>query len=127
MGRGIVHRFHGISWCPRPLGLLRGLGGAGGRRNYLDSDDLLLFARGVGHTLSMLLNSAFALPAFKKAATPATFPSLACRIQVPAIFLHMAMSRSESKRQRSPLGVAGVPSDQWPTGIMNSVIGSGAP
>jgi len=26
----------------------------------------------------MLLNNAFALPAFKKAATPATFPSLAC-------------------------------------------------
>jgi hypothetical protein len=31
------------------------------------------------------------------------------------------------KRQRSSLGVAAVPSDQWPTGIMNSVIGSGAP
>jgi hypothetical protein len=70
--------------------------GAGGRQNYLNSDDLLLFARGDGHTLSMLLNSAFALPAFKKAATPATFPSFACCFQVPAIFLHMAMSRSES-------------------------------
>jgi hypothetical protein len=35
--------------------------GARGRRNYLDSDDLLLFARGDGHILSMLVNSAFAL------------------------------------------------------------------
>jgi hypothetical protein len=32
-----------------------------------------------------------------------------------------------AKRQRLSLVVAGVPSDQWPTGIMNSVIGSGAP
>jgi hypothetical protein len=44
-------------------------------------------AQGDGNTLSMLLNSVFALPAFKKAATPVTFPSLACCIQIPAIFL----------------------------------------
>jgi hypothetical protein len=88
------------------------------------------FLPGDGHTFSMLLNRAFALPGFKKAATPATFPSLACCIEVPAIFSHghdMAMCRSESKRQRLSMGVAAVPSDQWPTGIMNSVIGSGAP
>ncbi len=39
----------------------------------------------------------------------------------------MDKSRSESKRQCSCLGVTAVPSDQWPTAIMNSVIGSGAP
>jgi hypothetical protein len=39
----------------------------------------------------------------------------------------IAMSRSKAKRQCSSLGDAAVPSDQWPTAIMNSVIGSGAP
>jgi hypothetical protein len=50
-----------------------------------------------GQPLSKLLNSAFALPAFKKAATPANFPSLACCLQAPTTFLYMAMSRSKSK------------------------------
>jgi len=62
---------------------------------HSDLRDLLLFARGDGHTLSMLLNSAFVLPASKKTATPVTFPSLAWCIQAPTIFLHMATTRSK--------------------------------
>jgi len=80
---------------PREKRHLRNLGVAGGRRDCLDSDDLLLLPGVTGATLSKLLNSAFALPAFKKAATPATFSSLACCL-APPIFLYMAMSRSQS-------------------------------
>jgi hypothetical protein len=45
---------------------LRDLGVTGGRRDYPDSDDLLLFARGVGHTLPKLLNSGFRAPCLQK-------------------------------------------------------------
>jgi hypothetical protein len=51
---------------PREKRHLPDLWVTGGRRDCLDSDDLLLFARGVGRTLPKLLNVAFVLPAFKK-------------------------------------------------------------
>ena len=51
---------------PREKGHLRDLGVTGGRRDYLDSDDLLLFARCVGHTLPKLLNSGFRAACLQK-------------------------------------------------------------
>ena len=79
---------------PREKRQLCDLGVARGRGDYLKSGDLLLFARGVGHTLQKLLNSGVRA-AFKKTATPVTFPPLACFIQAPNNFLHAATSRSK--------------------------------
>jgi hypothetical protein len=47
-----------VPLVPRETRHLRDLGVTGGRGDYLNSDDLLLFARGVGHTLLKLPNSA---------------------------------------------------------------------
>ena len=91
---------------------LRELGVTGGRRDYLVSDDLLLFARGVGHILPKL-NSGVRAACLQKNGNSGDLP--------------IAGHSFKAKRQRSSLGVAAVPSDQCATGIMNSVIGSGAP
>jgi hypothetical protein len=75
----------------------------------------------------MLPNSAFVLPASKKNRNSCDLPIAGL---VPSSSDYLSSHGDDSfkaKRQRSSLGVAGVPSDQWPTGIMNSVIGSGAP
>jgi len=48
-------------------------------------------------------------------------------IQAPTVFSHVGHESFNRIFSDPCLGVAAVPSDQWPTGIMNSVIGSGAP
>jgi len=59
---------------PREKRHLPDLGGAGSRRDYLDSDDLLLFARGVGHTLPKLLNSGVRAPCIQKNRNASALP-----------------------------------------------------
>ena len=81
---------------------LRDLGVTGGHRNYLDSDDLLLFARGVGHTLQKLLNSGFRAAYLKKTVTLVTLPSLAWYIQALTIFLHTATTHSKQNVSAQP-------------------------
>jgi len=89
---------------------------------HLDSDDLLRFARGVGHTLPKQLNSGVRRACLQKNHSPRDLPI--------AGWLRLSLHSQDSykvKCQCLSLGVTAVPSDQWPTAIMNSVIGSGAP
>ncbi len=112
---------------PREKRHLPDLGGAGSRRDYLDSDDLLLFARGVGHTLPKLLNSGVRASCIQENRNASALP-VASLLHSSSGYLSSQCDDSfKVEPQRSSLGVAAVPSDQWPTGIMNSVIGSGAP
>lgn len=117
--RRIVRRaiVHCIPDCEkRNLG---DLGGAEGRRDYLDSDDLLLFARGDGHTLSMLIVCSRCPPS-RKPQLGRPSPRWLQHSSSGNLSSHVHQS-FESKRQCPSLGVTAVPSDQRPTGTRNTV------
>jgi hypothetical protein len=65
-GLRVLLRLLTSSTGPREKRHLRDLGATEGHRDYLDSDDLLLFARGVGHTLPKPLNGGFRAACLQK-------------------------------------------------------------
>ena len=80
---------------PRETRHLGALGVARGRRDYLHSDDLLLFARGVGHNLPKLLNGGVLAACLQKNRNSGNLPIAGFRIQAPSNLLHTATTHSK--------------------------------